>query len=43
MDAQNEGFPRGTIIFLDIEEGGRLTPAYHAYLTDWVVGLECDL
>lgn len=40
MHAQNEGFPRGTIIFLDIEEGGRLTPAYHSYLSAWVVGVE---
>jgi hypothetical protein len=39
LDAKNasdsaiaEGFPLGTIIFLDIEEGGRLTPNYHAYL-----------
>jgi hypothetical protein len=39
LDAKNasdsasaEGFPNGTIIFLDIEEGGRLTPNYHAYL-----------
>jgi Domain of unknown function (DUF1906) len=30
--AKNEGFPAGAIIFLDIEEGGRLPPAYHAYL-----------
>jgi len=33
--AKAEGFPSGTIIFLDIEEGGRLPPAYHAYLKAW--------
>src|SRR5437868_4980462 len=30
--AQKEGFPKGTVIFLDIEEGGRLPANYHAYL-----------
>lgn len=30
-----EGFSPGTIIFLDIEEGGRLPDAYHAYLAAW--------
>ena len=34
--AKTEGFPAGTIIFLDIEQGGRLSPAYHAYLHAWV-------
>jgi hypothetical protein len=33
--ANAEGFSRGTIIFLDIEEGGRLPAAYHAYLRAW--------
>lgn len=33
--AKQEGFSRATIIFLDIEEGGRLPPAYHAYLRAW--------
>lgn len=33
--AKREGFPGGTIIFLDIEEGGRLSPTYHAYLHAW--------
>ena len=33
--AQNEGFANGTVIFLDIEEGGRLTATYHAYLRAW--------
>lgn len=30
-----EGFARGAIIFVDVEEGGRLPPAYHAYLRAW--------
>jgi hypothetical protein len=30
--ARNEGFPPRAIIFLDIEEGGRLPATYHAYL-----------
>ncbi len=34
--AQEEGFPPGTIIFLDIEEGGRLSPAYHEYVNAWI-------
>jgi hypothetical protein len=33
--AREEGFAPGTIIFLDIEEGGRLSPAYHEYLGVW--------
>jgi hypothetical protein len=33
--AQREGFAEGTIIFLDIEEGGRLSPAFHIYLHNW--------
>src|SRR5205807_3467433 len=34
--AKKEGFPSHTVIFLDIEEGGRLPPVYHAYLRAWV-------
>jgi len=34
--AREEGFPARTIIFLDIEEGGRLSPAYHDYVHAWV-------
>jgi len=30
--AKSEGFPSGSIIFLDIEEGGRLPQSYHAYI-----------
>ncbi len=33
--AKEEGFSAGTIIFLDIEEGGRLPENYHAYLKAW--------
>jgi hypothetical protein len=33
--AKREGFAAQTIIFLDIEEGGRLPPKYHAYLRAW--------
>jgi hypothetical protein len=33
--AEAEGFAPQTIIFLDIEEGGRLAAAYHAYLRAW--------
>jgi hypothetical protein len=33
--AKSEGFTSGTIIFLDIEEGGRLPASYHAYLGVW--------
>jgi hypothetical protein len=33
--AKREGFPSHAIIFLDIEEGGRLPTAYHSYLRSW--------
>ncbi|HKW61052.1 MAG TPA: glycoside hydrolase domain-containing protein [Candidatus Acidoferrum sp.] len=33
--ARAEGFSPGTIVFLDIEEGGRLPETYHAYLAAW--------
>jgi hypothetical protein len=33
--AKAEGFAPGTIIFLDVEEGGRLPGSYHAYLRTW--------
>jgi Rv2525c-like, glycoside hydrolase-like domain len=38
--AGSEGFPPGSIIFLDIEEGGRLPPSYHAYIRAWTDELE---
>jgi len=34
--AEREGFPTDTVIFLDIEEGGRLSPSYHAYIHGWL-------
>jgi hypothetical protein len=34
--ANREGFQVSTIIFLDIEEGGRLSAAYHAYVHEWI-------
>jgi hypothetical protein len=37
--AKKEGFPAGAIIFLDIEEGGRLPPKYHAHLRTWADAL----
>jgi len=33
--AKAEGFASGGIIFIDIEEGGRLTAEYHGYLRAW--------
>jgi hypothetical protein len=33
--AKSEGFPAHAIIFLDIEEGGRLPAPYHSYLRAW--------
>jgi hypothetical protein len=37
--AKSEGFLAPSIIFLDIEEGGRLPAMYHAYLRAWASGL----
>jgi hypothetical protein len=34
--ARREGFPRGTIIFLDQEQGGRMLPEQKAYILAWV-------
>jgi Rv2525c-like, glycoside hydrolase-like domain len=33
--ARREGFPPGSIIFLDVEEGGRLPSTYFTYLRLW--------
>ena len=33
--ARREGFPEGSVIFLDVEEGGRFFDSYHAYLQTW--------
>src|SRR5216684_924262 len=38
--AREEGFAPGTIIFLDIEEGGRLSPTYHKYVGVWLEALK---
>ena len=38
--AKEEGFGTGTIIFLDIEEGGRLPATYHEYLRAWLEELK---
>jgi hypothetical protein len=37
--AEREGFAKGTILFLDVEEGGRLPANYHEYLESWMEGL----
>jgi hypothetical protein len=34
--AKAEGFAPNTVIFLDIEDGGRLSPTFHSYLRAWV-------
>jgi hypothetical protein len=38
--AKTEGFPAEAVIFLDIEEGGRLPATYHSYLRAWTVELQ---
>jgi Domain of unknown function (DUF1906) len=37
--ARREGFPSQAIIFLDVEEGGRFSESYHAYLRSWAESL----
>jgi hypothetical protein len=37
--ARREGFPVGSKIFLDVEEGGRFFDDYHAYLRSWAESL----
>lgn len=37
--ARREGFPSATVIFLDIEEGGRMLPEQKAYIYAWVDGV----
>lgn len=39
MAAKAEGFPFGTIVFLDQEEGGRMLPEQRAYLYAWIDGV----
>lgn len=36
---KREGFPAGTVIFLDQEEGGRMLPEQKAYIYAWVDGV----
>jgi len=38
--ARQEGFPEGSVIFLDQEEGGRYSPEQHLYLHMWAEELE---
>lgn len=37
--ARQEGFPADAVIFLDQEEGGRMTPSQRAYIHAWVDGV----
>jgi hypothetical protein len=37
--ARREGFPEGSVIFLDVEEGGRFFDGYHTYLRSWAESL----
>jgi len=37
--ARREGFPAGTIVFLDQEQGGRMLPEQKAYIFAWVDGI----
>jgi glycoside hydrolase-like protein len=37
--AKKEGFSAGAVIFVDIEEGGRLPDTYHTYLAAWAEAL----
>jgi hypothetical protein len=38
--AKRDGFPARSIIFVDIEEGGRLSQNYHAYLRAWATQIQ---
>jgi hypothetical protein len=40
--AQREGFGPQTFIYLDIEEGGRLSPKYHKYIIRWLWNVTPD-
>ena len=37
--AQQEGFPKGAILFLDQEQGGRMLPEQRAYIHAWIDGV----
>ncbi|HET7105347.1 MAG TPA: glycoside hydrolase domain-containing protein [Candidatus Acidoferrum sp.] len=38
--ARRDGFPEGSVIFLDVEEGGRFFGGYLAYLQSWAESLK---
>jgi hypothetical protein len=40
--AKHEGFSKGTIVFLDQEEGGRMSPEQKAYIYAWVDGVNAS-
>jgi hypothetical protein len=40
--AKREGFPTGTVIFLDQEEGGGLLPEQRAYVHAWIDGVSAS-
>jgi hypothetical protein len=40
--ARREGFAEGSVIFLDVEEGGRFSDGYHAYLRSWAESLKAE-
>jgi hypothetical protein len=40
--ALKEGFPRDSILFLDIEQGGRMLPEQKAYIYAWVDGVDAS-
>jgi hypothetical protein len=37
--ARREGFPKDAVIFLDVEQGGRMLPEQKAYIFAWVDGI----
>jgi len=39
VSARREGFSKTSIIFLDVEQGGRMLPAQKAYIFGWVDGI----
>jgi hypothetical protein len=39
QSAKREGFPRGAILFLDQEQGGRMLPEQRAYIHAWADGV----
>jgi len=39
VSARREGFPKDAIIFLDVEQGGRMLPEQKAYIFAWVDGI----